>query len=178
MKSQRGASQLELILYTGVVMVLSVAVIAMFIRGHNLKQNHEIAAGAMALVHGIEKGFGIRQSYYGLTASSILDKIDIPNALDGKTTLATVWGDVELSSTGAMHNTLELTFHGVPSGQCARFATALAKHMDWIDVGTLRVAQAAQVDRPLLVSACGQSSRVSMQRMSVGYGNKAVWETW
>ena len=178
MKHQNGFSLIELVLVVGVIAAMSAGAFALYASTDSKTRVHAVATSTEAMVQNLEKGIGIRQSYYGLTNEEALDRSLIPDEFRDSGEASTPWGPLKLEPVGALYNGVRMTYEGVPSKACAEFVNRLAPLMAAIHVNGRLVGHDRRVDIQAMAAECKNGGIVMVDRVDEHHGFTAGWETW
>lgn len=168
---------MELLLYAGIVMAAGVAVLAMGAVVAGKGKVEGLAEDTAALVANLEDAIGTRQSYHGLTNALVISQNLAPEDLNQGGVLSTPFGLLDVSSYGARHDGIRLTFHAIPAKHCPDMVSALAPLAHEMRVGQVVVVNRGRVSIESL-GACENGDAIELDRWTVGKGLKATWESW
>lgn len=160
--SVRGASLIELVLLTGIVMALSAGAFAIYkiADGSSARQEAEMAGQLVAVYRNANE---VPMGHYTDIASTPLD-LAPPGLVDGGA-LRSRWGPIELApeDVGARHNGgFSMRYSEVPADQCSAFVRQLPAGARKIVVGQVVVSDSSGLDRQALALGCASASRVDV----------------
>lgn len=168
----------EAMLVAGVVVVGCLAALLLYNAANKKGGVHETVAHTRQLISNVEHGWGLAQSYHGLTASAAHAQGLIPTQLIRDGNAHSPWGPIDLEGVPADYQSFRLRFHGVPDWACQDLVTALIPSMTHVGINQRSVIAGRQWDVGQVASACEEGGTVEFVRWQSGMGLKASWEAW
>lgn len=184
MSSQRFHSRVsgfllvEAMLVAGVVVVGCLAALLLYNAATKKGGVHETVAHTRELISNVERGWGLSQSYHGLTASAAHAQGLIPTQLVLDGNAHSPWGSIDLEGVAPDYQSFRLRFHGVPDWACQDLVMALIPSMTQVNINQHSVVAGRQWDVGQVAGACAEGGTVELDRWHSGVGLKASWELW
>lgn len=168
----------EAMLVAGVVIVGCLAALLLYNAATKKGGVHETIAHARQLISNVERGWGLAQSYHGLSASTAHTQGLIPPQLVRDGNAHSPWGPIDMEGMPPEYESFRLRFHGVPDWACHDLVMALIPSMTNASINQRLVIAGRQWDVGQVASACAEGGTVEFERWQSGMGLKASWETW
>lgn len=168
----------EAMLVAGVVVVGCLAALLLYNASTKKSMVHETVSHTRQLISQVEQGWGVAQSYHGLTASAAHTQGLIPPQLIRDGSAHSSWGPIDLEGVSANYQSFRLRFHGIPDWACQDLVTALIPSMTHASINQRSVIAGRQWDVGQVASACAEGGTVEFVRWQSGMGLKASWESW
>lgn len=176
-KKSKGFTLVEILLVVGFIALFSVGIYGVYAKVKSGNMMNSAIKQVFALKDGIKKSYDDKQSYAGITNTSIANTSSVPVSMvdpsDSTHFVSTLGGDVTVSTISvgtAVANGFRVALSNVGQNECGRFVITAGTDFEQVTVnGTVvkNYSGSAPLDVALANQACNNSSFASIYLDSI-----------